>query len=112
MNDQDIKEAVEYYKSNPLIHNLNLVPLVNLAERYLAVKCPEKVNDWTKTNKCNNYNDGIGDYQLWLTKKLEGLEEVIRPRFDKFDKGLMLTKEHSDILTKQLATAIRKMMVQ
>lgn len=50
---------------------------------------------------------GEADRLLW-SKVMARLPEIIRPLFDKFDNGMMMCKDHSDILTKDIVDAIKK----
>lgn len=98
----EIEEAVKYFNGElreAQVTEIHAKPLVNLAQRYLSVKCPEKKNHFEKPfgkyedGYKHGYNDGRDDYRLFqlkederkeaeFRKKLEGIHEVINKVFD------------------------------
>ena len=115
MTDQEIKESVEHIIQWNYYEQVKEIDvLVKLAQAYLDVKCPEKRDiGEMRYGGCNpdydrGWNDCIDDYRLFLTKRLEGLEEVLlRPTSSKeLNTNFGVINESK---ARFLANAIRRM---
>lgn len=109
MNEQNIREAIDYCKKNPDKKSVDV--LIALAEAYLKAgkEMPEKKEiGEMRYGGCNpdfdnGYNQAIDDCKMARMKKLDGLEEVI-------SEYIWNNKQVYDGSCRELATAIRKHM--